>query len=273
MEARGKEQRLEYIAKCMDHIRGIHSSLDGTQFILMMVTNVTTHHALLLSARVNQSQIPLQIMISPMRTQAATMGAGLKFVEFLSRRVLALDVKLGPTNAVSLESGGEGSGVVSTPGGRTSAAAKKPDLPKMPVTAYTSTKTDHTHGAPKAKTPDTPTKPKTPETSSKPKTPEMSSKPKTLETPSKPRMMLSPTASATLTRFKGMSDDNKAPWKRCAKSTSKEVPAKKAKVEVESDSYLSPTPAKSKAPKKAKKKMKRKAKSSGESSSSSEDER
>ena len=273
VEARGEEQRWEYIAKCMDCIRGIHGSLDGTQFILMMVTNATTHHALSLSARVNQSQIPLQIMILPMRTQAATMGARLKFVEFLSRQVLALDVKLGPTNAVSLESGGEGSGIVSIPGSRTSAAAKKPDLPKTPVTAHTSTKTDHTHGAPKAKTLDTPTKPKTPETSSKPKTPEMPSKPKTPETPSKPRMMLSPTASATLARFKGMSDDDKAPRKRRAESTSKEVPAKKAKVEVESDSYSSLTPAKSKAPKKVKKKTKKKAKSSGESSSSSEDER
>ena len=71
------------ITKCMDHIRGIHGSLDGTQFILMIVMNVTTHHALLLSVRVNQSQIPLQIMISPMRTQAATMGAGLKFCGIL----------------------------------------------------------------------------------------------------------------------------------------------------------------------------------------------
>ena len=264
MEARGEEQRQEYIAKCMDRIRGIHGSLDGTQFIPMMVSNATTHHALSLSARVNQLQIPLQIMILPMWTQVATMGAGLKFMEFLSRRVLALDVKLGLTNAVSLESGGEGSGVVSAPGGRTSAAAKKPDLPKMPVTAHTSTKTDHTHGAPKARTLDTPTNPKTPEMPLKPKTP---------ETPSKPRTMLSPTASATLARFKGMSDDDEAPRKRCAESTSKEVPTKKAKVEVESDSYSSPTPAKSETPKKAKKKTKKKAKSSGESSSSSEDER
>ena len=84
--------------------------------------------------------------------------------------------------------------------------------------------------------------------------------------------MLSPTASATLAKFKGMSDDDAAPRKRRAEDTSKEVPTKKAKVEVESDSYSSPTPAKSKTPKKAKKKTKKKAKSSGESSSSSEDE-
>ena len=122
VEARGEGQCQEYIAKCMNRIRGIHGSLDGTQFIPMMVANATTHHALSLSARVNQSQIPLQIMISPMQTQVATMGAGLKFVEFLSRRVLALDVKLGLTNAVSLESGGKGSGVVSAPGGGTTPA-------------------------------------------------------------------------------------------------------------------------------------------------------
>ena len=82
----------------------------------MIITNVTTHHTLALNQRVNQSQIPLQIMISPMHTQAATMGAGLKFVKFLSKRVLALDVKLGPAFSVSLESGGEGASVQSTSG-------------------------------------------------------------------------------------------------------------------------------------------------------------
>ena len=253
VEARGEGQHQEYITKCMDRIRGIHGSLDGTQFIPMIVTNATTHHALSLSVRVNQSQIPLQIMISPMRTQATTMGAGLKFVEFLSRRVLALDVKLGLTNAVSLESGGEGSGVQSAFGGRatpivasTPAPPKKPDSFKTPVTARTPPKTDHTYGTPKAKT---------------------------SETPSKPKTMLSPIASATLTKFKGMSDDDKSPRKRRAESVSREVPAKKAKVDVNSDSYSSPTPSKSEPPKKVKKKMKKKAPSSDESSSSSDDER
>ena len=40
VEARGEGQWQEYIAKCMDRIRGIHGSLDGTQFIPMIVTNV-----------------------------------------------------------------------------------------------------------------------------------------------------------------------------------------------------------------------------------------
>ena len=104
------------MAKCLERIRGVHGCLDGTQFIPMIISNVMTHHALALNQRVNQSQIPLQIMVSPMRTQAATMGAGLKFVEFLSKRVLALDVKLGPAPTVSLESGGEGASVQSTSG-------------------------------------------------------------------------------------------------------------------------------------------------------------
>ena len=55
VEAQGKEQCQEYIAKCLDRIRGIHGSLDGTQFIPMVVTNATTHHALSLNQRVNQS--------------------------------------------------------------------------------------------------------------------------------------------------------------------------------------------------------------------------
>ena len=80
VDLQGKEQHQAYVAKCMEWIRGVHGSLDGTQFILMIITNVTTHHALVLNQSVNQSQIPLQIMISPMRTQATTMGAGLKFV-------------------------------------------------------------------------------------------------------------------------------------------------------------------------------------------------
>ena len=200
VEAQGEEQRQEYISKCLDRIRGIHGSLDGTQFIPMVVTNATTHHALALNQRVNQLQIPLQIMISPMRTQATTMGARLKFVEFLSRRVLALDVKLGPVTAVSLKSGGEGSGVQSASDGRatpidasTPAPPRKSDSFKTPLTAHTPPMTDHTYGTPKAKTPDTPSKPKT---------------------------MFSPKASATLTKFKGMSDDDGSSRKRCGESAS-----------------------------------------------------
>ena len=113
VELQGEEQCQTCIAKCLEWIRGVHGSLDGTQFIPMIILNVTTHHTLALNQRVNQSQIPLQIMISPMRTQAATMGTGLKFVEFLSKRVLTLDVKLGPASSVSIESGVRG--LVSSP--------------------------------------------------------------------------------------------------------------------------------------------------------------
>ena len=128
VELQGEEQRQTYIAKCLEWVRGVHGSLDRTQFIPMIILNVTTHHALALNQRVNQSQIPLQIMISPMRAQAATMGASLKFIEFLSKWVLALDVKLGLTSSVSIESGGEGAGVQSTSGegGKTTAMVTSP---------------------------------------------------------------------------------------------------------------------------------------------------
>ena len=209
IESQGEEQCQAYISKCMEQIRGVHGSLDGTQFIPMIVTNATMHHALALNQRVNQWQIPLQIMISPMRTQATTMGTGLKFVEFLSRRVLALDVKLGPATAVSLESGGEEASVQSTSGtgsraipvvASSSALSGKRDSSKTPLTAHTPPTTDHTHGAPKAKTPDT---------------------------PSKSKMMFSPKASATLAKFKGMSDNNRSSRKRCGKSAGREAAAKK----------------------------------------------
>ena len=71
VELQGEEQCQTYMTKCLEWIRGVHGSLDGTQFIPMIILNVTTHHALALNQRVNQSQIPLQIMISPMCTQAA----------------------------------------------------------------------------------------------------------------------------------------------------------------------------------------------------------
>ena len=242
VELQGKEQCQAYVTKCMERIRGVHGSLDGTQFIPMVIMNVTTHHALALNQRVNQSQIPLQIMISPMRTQATAMGAGLKFVEFLSKQVLALDVKLGPASAVSLESGGEGAGVQSTSGtggGATPMIASPPTPPekhdssKMPFTVHTPPTTDHTYGASKAKTPDTPAKPKT---------------------------MLSPKASASFAKFMGMSDDEGTSRKRRGESASREVPSKKAKVDDDSDSYSSPTPSKSDAPKKEAKKRKTKKK-------------
>ena len=254
VEAQGEEQCQEYISKCLDQIRGIHGSLDGTQFIPMVVMNATTHHTLAFNQRVNQSQIPLQIMISPMRTQVTTMGARLKFVEFLSRWVLVLDVKLGLATAVSLKSGGEGSGVQSALGGRatpidtsTPALPGKSDSFKMPLTAHTPPTTDHTYSTPKAKTPDT---------------------------PSKPKMMFSPKASTTLAKFKGMSNDDGSSQKRHGKSASREVVSKKAKVDDDSDSYSSPTPSKSEPPKKTKKKKtKKKVPSPNESSSSSDEER
>ena len=242
IESQGEEQHQAYIAKCLEWIRGVHGSLDGTQFIPMIITNVTTHHALALNQRVNQSQIPLQIMILPMCTQAATMGAGLKFVEFLSKWVLALDVKLGPASSVSLESGGEGAGVQSTSGtgGRATPMVASPPTPpekddssKTPFTVHTPPTTDHTHGASKAKTPDT---------------------------PAKPKMMFSPKATASLAKFMGMSDDEGMPQKRCGDNAGQEVPSKKAKVDDDSDSYSSPTLSKSDTPKKEVKKRKTKKK-------------
>ena len=202
IESQGEEQCQAYITKCMEQIRGVHGSLDGTQFIPMVVTNVMTHHTLALNQRVNQSQIPLQIMISPMHTQAATMGTSLKFIEFLSKRVLALDVKLGPASAVSLESGGEGAGIQSTSGtgGRATpmiasppTSPEKHDSSKTPFTTHMPPTTDHTYGASKAKTPDTPAKPKT---------------------------MFSPKASASFAKFMGMSDDEGSSQKRHGESAS-----------------------------------------------------
>ena len=199
VESQGEEQRQAYIAKCMEWIRGVHGSLDGTQFIPMVISNVTTHHTLAINQRVNQSQIPLQIMILSMCTQATTMGAGLKFLEFLSQRVLALDVKLGPASAVSLESGGEGAGIQSTSGEGGKATAmvassptppEKHDSLKTPSTAHTPPMTDHIYGASKAKTPDTPAKPKT---------------------------MSSPKASASFAKLMGMNDDENRPERDVAR--------------------------------------------------------
>ena len=202
VDSHGEEQCQAYISRSMEHIRGVHGSLDGTQFIPLVVTNATIHHALAMSHRVNQSRVPLQIMMSPMHTQAGTMGTGLKFIEYLSRRVLALDVKLGPTTTVSLESGGEGPGVQSSTGtgGRatpkvasTPASSGGPGSSKTPLSAPTPPTAAHIHGTSRAKTPDT---------------------------PSKPKAMFSPKASAALTKFKGMSDDDRSSRKRRGKSSS-----------------------------------------------------
>ena len=248
VESQGEEQRQAYIAKCMEQIRGVHGSLDGTQFIPMVISNVTTHHALAINQRVSHSQIPLQILILPMRTQAATMGASLKFLEFLSKRVLALDVKLGPASAVSLKSGGEGAGVQSssgTGGKATTMVTSSPEkhdssASKTPFTAHMPPTADHIYAASKAKTPDTPAKPKT---------------------------MFSPKASTSVAKLMGMNDGEEPSRKRCGESASCEVPSKKAKVDDDSDSYSSPTPSKSDVPKKEAKRRKRKTYSSSDESS------
>ena len=171
--------------------------------------------------------------------------------------MLALDVKLGPASAVSLESGGEGAGIQSTSGtgGRaTPMVASPPTLPKKhdssktPFTTHMPPMIDHTCGTSKAKTPGTPAKPKT---------------------------MFSPKASTSFAKFMGMSDNKGSFRKRRGESASQEVPSKKAKVNDDSDSYSSPTPSKSDAPKKEAKKRKTKKKtpsSDDESSYSSTEE-
>ena len=172
------------------------------------------------------------------------MGAGLKFVEFLSKLVLALDVKLGPSSSVSIEFGGEGSGVQSTSGeggkgtatiASPAASPKKHDASKMLSTGHTPPMADHTYGASKTS--------------------------KTSGMPAKPRTIFSPKATASLAKFRDMSDANEGTStsrKRSGGSANREVPPKKAKVDDGSDSYSSPTPSKSDAPKKEVKKRKKK---------------
>ena len=66
--------------------------------------NLTIHQVLLISQRVAQSHVPLKIMMTPLRTQAGTVKAYMKFVEFLARRVVALQERLGQnTSSVPLE--------------------------------------------------------------------------------------------------------------------------------------------------------------------------
>ena len=102
---KGEEQRKAYKAKCLDRIGQDHGRLDGACFVPMIVGNLTTHRALSMSLRVSQSHVPLQIMLAPLRTQAFTVKIYMKFVEFLARRVIALQEKLGPgVTSVPLES-------------------------------------------------------------------------------------------------------------------------------------------------------------------------
>ena len=102
---KGEEQRQEYKKQCLDQIRQDHSWLDGMCFIPMIVGNLTAHHALAMSQRVAQSHVPLKIMIAPLRTQVGAIKVYMKFVEFLARRVVTLQERLGPGAAgIPLES-------------------------------------------------------------------------------------------------------------------------------------------------------------------------
>ena len=102
---RGDEQRKEYKKECLDRIRRDHGRLDGTCFIPMIVGNLTAHQALAMSQRVAHSHVPLKIMTVPLHTQAGAVKVYMKFMEFLARRVIALQERLGPgSSMVPLES-------------------------------------------------------------------------------------------------------------------------------------------------------------------------
>ena len=101
----GKKQRKEYKEQSLAWIKRDHGRLDGTCFIPMIIGNLTAHRALATSQRVAHSHVPLKIMSAPLRTQAGAVNVYLKFVEFLARRVIMLQEKLGPNTAtVPLES-------------------------------------------------------------------------------------------------------------------------------------------------------------------------
>ena len=105
IQLKGDEQRKEYKKECLDWIRRDHGRLDGTCFIPMIVGNLTAHQALAMSQWVAHSHVPLKIMMVPLHTQAGTVKVYMKFVEFLARRVIALQERLGPgSSMVPLES-------------------------------------------------------------------------------------------------------------------------------------------------------------------------
>ena len=105
VQLRGDEQREEYKKECLDWIRRDHGRLDGTCFIPMIMGNLTAHQTLAMSQRVAHSHVPLKIMTAPLRTQAGAVKVYMKFVEFLARRVIALQERLGQgSSTVPLES-------------------------------------------------------------------------------------------------------------------------------------------------------------------------
>ena len=109
VQLRGDKQRKEYKKECLDQIRRDHGRLDGTCFIPMIVGNLTAHQALAMSQRVAHSHVPLKIMMVPLRTQVGALKVYMKFVEFLARRVIALQERLGLGPSMVLlesESGG-----------------------------------------------------------------------------------------------------------------------------------------------------------------------
>ena len=58
-----------------------------------------------MSQRVVHSHVPLKIMTVPLCTQVGAVKVYMKFVEFLARRVIALQERLGPgSSMVPLES-------------------------------------------------------------------------------------------------------------------------------------------------------------------------
>ena len=110
VQLRGDEQREEYKKECLGQIRRDHGQLVGTCFIPMIMGNLTTHQVLVMSQQVAHSHVPLKIMTAPLHTQAGAIKVYMKFVEFLARRVIALQERLGPGSSMvplESESGGQ----------------------------------------------------------------------------------------------------------------------------------------------------------------------
>ena len=98
----GDKQRKEYKEQSLAWIRRDHGRLDGTCFIPMIVGNLAAHRALVISQRVAHSHVPLKIMSAPLCTQAGAVKVYMRFVEFLARRVIALQERLGPNTSTTV---------------------------------------------------------------------------------------------------------------------------------------------------------------------------
>ena len=79
-----------FMDKSFDNLRWYLNSFNISPFVPVLVGTVVTHHALLISLRVNVSHFPLKIFLSPLESDATAASGQMALLQYVTQQSIAI---------------------------------------------------------------------------------------------------------------------------------------------------------------------------------------